>query len=171
MNKLELKNVKFSEWNSEETNCFQAVVYFNGVKSAMVQNEGHGGSTDVYPIGDNFEAFRKVRDYCQSVSDANKEEYYETYTILDLIFEEWLKDQYAKKDNARQMRDFNKAICYHKPNEEDGYYKLEFKKGGKPTTIIEIQNSFKGRAMLTDKCKQLVADGCKILNTNLQFTF
>ena len=97
MEKLELKNVKFSEWNSEETNCFQAVVYFNGVKSAMVQNDGRGGSTDLYPLCDNFEAFKKVRDYCQSISDANKEEYYETYTILDLIFEEWLKDHYAKK--------------------------------------------------------------------------
>jgi len=171
MTKLELKNVKFSEWNSEETNCFQAVVYFNGVKSGMAYNDGRGGCTDVSPIGDNYEAFRKVREYCQSVSDANKEEYYETYTIIDLIFEDWLRAQYAKKDNARQMRDFNKAICYSKPNEDDGYYKLEFKKGGKPTTIIEIQNSLKGRAMLTDKCKQLVADGCKILNTNLQFTF
>lgn len=171
MEKLELKNVKFSEWNSEETNCFQAVVYFNGVKSAMVQNEGHGGSTDLYPIGDNFEAFRKVRAYCQSQADANKEEYYETYTILDLIFEDWLKDHYAKKDNARQMRDFNKAICYHKPNEHDGYYKLEFKKGGKTTTILEMQSNANGRQHLIKSCEKMVADGYKILNTNLQFTF
>lgn len=170
MEKLELKNVKFSEWNSEETNCFQAVVYFNGVKSAMVQNEGHGGSTDLYPIGDNFEAFRKVRAYCQSISDANKEDYYETYTILDLIFEDWLKDHYAKKDQLKLSKNFNKGICYSTIDEEkEKYAILTFSKGKQKVTIAEMQSNVNGRQHLIKSCEKLVADGYKILNTNLNF--
>jgi hypothetical protein len=168
---LQLKNIKFSEWNSEETNCFQAVVYLKGKRVGLAHNEGHGGPTDVSPIDSDFESFRELRAYCQAQADANKEEYYETYTIIDLLFEEWLRGQYAKKDKARQSRDFAKAICYSKPNEADGYYKLEFKKGGKATTITEIQGSLSGRAFLIGKCKGLVAQGCKVLNTNLSFTF
>jgi hypothetical protein len=170
MEKLELKNVKFSEWNSEETNCFQAVVYFNGVKSAMVQNEGHGGSTDLYPIGDNFEAFRKVRAYCQSQADANREEYFETYTIIDLIFEDWLKDHYAKKDQLKLSKNFNKGICYATVDEEkEKYAILTFNKGKQKVTISEMQSNVYGRQHLIKSCEKLVADGYKILNTNLNF--
>jgi hypothetical protein len=168
---LQLKNIKFSEWNSEETNCFQAVVYLNGKRVGVAYNEGHGGPTDVYPIDSDFESYKKLRAYCQAHADANKEEYFETYTIIDLLFEDWLREHYAKKDKARQSRDFVKAICYQKPNEADGYYKLEFKKGGKATTITEIQGSLSGRAFLIEKCKGLEAQGCKVLNTNLSFTF
>ena len=56
-------------------------------------------------------------------------------------------------------------------DEADGYYKLEFKKGGVATSITEIQSSLSGRAFLIGKCKDLVAQGCKVLNTNLLFTF
>lgn len=168
MNKLELKNVKFSEWNSEETNCFQAVVYFNGVKSGMARNEGHGGPTDVYPLGD-MEAFKKMRDYCQSQADANREEYFETYTIIDLIFEEWLKDHYAKKDHARLCKNFNKGVCYSKADDLNTYAIMTFKRGPINVTISEMQNNATGRQHLLKSCEKLVADGHKILNTNLNF--
>lgn len=41
--KLEIKNLKFAEFASEETNCFSATVYVDGVKATMVSNEGRGG--------------------------------------------------------------------------------------------------------------------------------
>ena len=44
--KLELKNVKFYESMSEETNCFQADLFINGKKIAYVKNSGQGGCTD-----------------------------------------------------------------------------------------------------------------------------
>jgi hypothetical protein len=168
---LQLKNVKFSEWNSEETNCFQAVVYLNGKRVGLAYNEGHGGATDVDPIDSDFESYKKLRAYCQAQADANKEEYYETYTIIDLLFEDWLREHYAKKEKARQSRDFEKGICYSKPDKPDSYYILSFMKGNKPTTISEVQKSFQGKATLTANCKKLVAEGCKVLNTNLSFTF
>lgn len=47
--KAELKNIKFSESLSEETNAFTAKVYVNGQYVADAINRGHGGSTQVSP--------------------------------------------------------------------------------------------------------------------------
>jgi hypothetical protein len=40
---IELKNVKYAAFASEETSCFQATVYVNGKKAGDVSNDGHGG--------------------------------------------------------------------------------------------------------------------------------
>lgn len=42
--KYTLKNVKFHEEMSEETNCFSATIYCYGKKIGTVQNSGTGGS-------------------------------------------------------------------------------------------------------------------------------
>lgn len=42
---ITLKNIKVAKFMSEETTCFQAVVYVDGKKAGMAQNDGHGGST------------------------------------------------------------------------------------------------------------------------------
>tara|TARA_R100001129_G_C5247577_1_gene227382 strand:+ start:110 stop:628 length:519 start_codon:yes stop_codon:yes gene_type:complete len=43
---IELKNIKHSEFASEETHCYEASVYFNGKKIGVVSNHGHGASDD-----------------------------------------------------------------------------------------------------------------------------
>ena len=43
--KIELKNIKYSEWGSEETNCFQANIYLNGKLVGYCENDGKGGCT------------------------------------------------------------------------------------------------------------------------------
>ena len=40
---LELKNIKFSEFASQETNCYEATLYLDGKKVGFVGNQGHGG--------------------------------------------------------------------------------------------------------------------------------
>jgi|688.fasta_scaffold513266_3 hypothetical protein len=162
MQKLELKNVKFSEWNSEETNNFQAVVYLDGIKSGIAYNHGHGGPTDVDPIDSNFEQWRKLRDHCQSISDANKEEYYETFTVIDLLFEAWLEN----KDKARLQKEFNKGLCYTK-NEAQGYRIMSFKRGGKTVLLNDMLEDIVGRTHLRKSLRDLENLGYKILNTNL----
>ena len=160
MQKLELKNVKFSEWNSEETNNFQAVVYLDGVKSGIAYNHGHGGPTDVDPIDSNFEQWRKLLYYCQEI--AKKEEYYETFTVIDLLFEEWLE----KKDKARLEKEFNKGLCYTK-HEAQGYRIMSFKRGGKTVLLNDMLEDIVGRTHLRKSLRDLENLGYKILNTNL----
>jgi hypothetical protein len=41
--KIELRNVKLSAFMSRETHCFQAVVYIDGKRSSVVENDGQGG--------------------------------------------------------------------------------------------------------------------------------
>jgi len=47
--KIELKNVKHAAFASEETHCFSATVYLDGVRSGTVSNEGHGGCNRYEP--------------------------------------------------------------------------------------------------------------------------
>jgi hypothetical protein len=46
--KLSLKNVKHTEWASEETHCYQASLYVDGKPVAVVSNEGRGGGDRDY---------------------------------------------------------------------------------------------------------------------------
>ena len=41
--KLELKNIKHTEWASQETHCFQASLYVDGKAVAIIGNDGQGG--------------------------------------------------------------------------------------------------------------------------------
>lgn len=48
--KIELKNFQFAEFASEETNCYTAVVWVNGIPSFTARNDGHGGPDRYDPI-------------------------------------------------------------------------------------------------------------------------
>jgi hypothetical protein len=41
--KLELKSLKIHKDMSQETNCFSATLYCDGIKTAFVRNDGQGG--------------------------------------------------------------------------------------------------------------------------------
>ncbi len=60
--KVELKNVKFSEFASEETNCFQATVYIDGKKAGVVSNDGRGGPDYYAPhsLGETLNDYAKT---------------------------------------------------------------------------------------------------------------
>lgn len=167
-NVIELKNIKFSEWNSDETNCFQATIYFKGKKFGIAYNEGHGGSTDVQHVG-TIEEYKEFRDYCKAFADAHKDEYYETFTILDLIFEEWLEAHYAKKDKARMQREFNKGICYTKNEGAGTFAVMTFNRGTTKVSVSELLKSANGRDVLRKSYEKLILEGNKVLNTNLNF--
>lgn len=56
--KLELKNIKYTEWASQETLCYQAALYVDGKPVALVSNDGHGGCDREYPHPKNKGDFR-----------------------------------------------------------------------------------------------------------------
>ena len=60
--KIELKNVKFAAFASEETNCFSATVWIDGVKSGTAENSGKGGMTFIEPqsLADKLNAYGKT---------------------------------------------------------------------------------------------------------------
>ena len=63
--KIELKNIKFYERMSEETNAFTADLYVNGKKVGYAKNEGHGGCTDYYPNSiEDRAVINEAEQYC-----------------------------------------------------------------------------------------------------------
>ena len=46
--KIELKNIKHSEFASHETFCYEATLYVEGKPFAQVSNDGQGGSDRLY---------------------------------------------------------------------------------------------------------------------------
>jgi len=107
MERVKLKNIKFSEWNSEETNCFQSDIYFDNKKVGFCSNEGRGGNTHCQWISvDTKEKFKEMEEYCKTLPDI---EYPSTLTghekfsipsdlenVVDRIFEEWLEQKEDK---------------------------------------------------------------------------
>ena len=67
--KLELKNIKHANWASEETQCYDAVLYVDGDPFLMVSNEGRGGADrddqDPRFKGDFTSKYGALREYCR----------------------------------------------------------------------------------------------------------
>ena len=57
--KIELKNVRYAAFASQETNCFEATIYVDGKREGTAQNDGHGGSTNFHPwaLADRINAY------------------------------------------------------------------------------------------------------------------
>jgi len=61
--KIEIKNVKHSEFASHETSCFEASVYIDGVRAGIVENDGQGGCNRYHP----YELEIKINDYAKTL--------------------------------------------------------------------------------------------------------
>ena len=110
---LEMKAIKFSEWASEETYCYQANVYLDGKPFAMVSNDGHGGCDRDYSHnkfkGDYRATMKKVDEYFKSLPNTDPCEYFPEG--LEQTFERWCHDQVC---TYLYRRDLKKALKKNK---------------------------------------------------------
>ncbi len=115
--KIELKNIKHSEFASQETNCYQATIYIDGKRVGTVENDGHGGCDNVHPwqVAQQIDAYAKTlpKTVCSFIDPetgkpAEMEQTHET--IFGDILTSWL----MSKDLKRLM---SKRIVFVK---EDG---------------------------------------------------
>jgi hypothetical protein len=114
--KIELRNVKYAAFASQETLCFEAVIYLDGVKAGTVSNEGHGGSNMYSPwaVEEKLAAHAKtlpaiVSDYLE---DDGKPFSYPA--SADTVIDDLLQAFLAERDLRRLLKS-----------------KLAFIKGGK----------------------------------------
>ena len=65
--KIGIKNLKYCEWMSEETNCFKATVTVDDEDFCHAQDEGKGGMTYFYPIGESnvYELIDELDQWCK----------------------------------------------------------------------------------------------------------
>ena len=112
--KIELKNIKHSEFASQETHCFQATIYLDGKRVGTVENQGHGGCDFVHP----HQVAQQIDDYAKTLpktvcdfidpetgKPAEMEQSHET--IFGEIVNNWL----VAKDLKRAM---SKRVLYLK---------------------------------------------------------
>ena len=66
--KIGIKNLKYCEWMSEETNCFTATVTVDDEDFCTAQDEGKGGMTYFYPIGEsnNYKPIDELEQWCKN---------------------------------------------------------------------------------------------------------
>ena len=163
---LKLKNVKFSEHMSEETNAFTADVYFNGKKFAYAKNDGHGGCTNVQPYGlEHKETFKLASEYALGLPEIVT--YFthgvggEPYSFksdleaqVEELFTNWLEKREVTKNS-------NKGIYFKTPN---GQHRLTSWKG---LTINKMLKYPRGVETIKETVARHQKAGNTILNTNL----
>lgn len=163
---IQLKNIKFSEWNSEETNNFQATIHLNGKKVGYCKNDGRGGCTEYYGVEKyHSDDIKQMEEYCNNLPPIqyhgmsipmNLENY------IDQLFEEWLKNKDKERLNKKMVKDMSKGLVYETPN---GYEILYWKK----FTIEKFLESVNGTEFLKKQVDKLLGEGKKVLNTNIPF--
>lgn len=47
---ISLKNIKYSAFASHDSHCFEATVYVDGKRAFGVENDGHGGPNNYFPL-------------------------------------------------------------------------------------------------------------------------
>ena len=122
---ITLKNVKFSEWASEETHCFQATIYINGKRAMKVSNDGQGGPNQYYHTsGQSPEEFKRRferaiilgENYIKDSREEGWEEWIHklagTSELLDWLVSDLLNEYLTLKEMRTKMR--TKTIYYDK---------------------------------------------------------
>jgi len=112
MNRITLKNVKHSEFASQETNCYEASIYFDGKKIGAVGNDGHGGCDNQYP--ENRAAWADMEAYIKSLPSKMVDiglkdgELYEAVPDVESICNELVTSFLVRRDYKRLIK--NKVV-------------------------------------------------------------
>ena len=115
--KIELKNIKYFEFASHETSCYQATIHIDGKKVGTVENDGHGGTDMVHPwsVAQQIDAYAATLPVVVcSFNDPETGKPAEMSQNHETIFNDILTDWLHAKDLKRAM---SKRILFTK---EDG---------------------------------------------------
>ena len=100
---IKLKNVKYIASMSEETHCFTASVYIDGVKAGEVSNRGHGGPNEFRPdaVRETIDAYAKTLPPIKcSFKDKDGKDV-EMDVCSEIIIGDLMNDHLAEKDLKR----------------------------------------------------------------------
>ena len=153
---IELKNIKHTAWMSEETHCYQATLYVDGVKWGIVSNAGHGGCDDFYGETRSDGDLRALNDQIKETYEPYE---YEGTTLkqnLEMVcgdlVNQWLRD----KDFNRAMKS---KVLFTKPDTQ-GVWQLGFKK---PKTLWMMLDVMKAQYPQYTYLADLPADEAKAI--------
>ena len=134
--KLELKNIKHTEWASEETHCYQAALYVDGKPVAIVSNDGHGGCDRDYDHpkfkGDYRATMKAVHDYFKTLPNTDACDLFPDGMAQELEF--WCSDQVNEFLNKKHIMSNVKRILKKVSFMQDGKL-MQFGTNVKPSTM------------------------------------
>lgn len=103
--KIELKNVKYSDFASHETHCFEAVIYIDGKRAGTVENDGRGGCNFYHP----HEVEETLKAHAKTFPKVHYREH-EFDQDADSIISDLLVQHLQAKDLKRAL---NKRILFY----------------------------------------------------------
>ncbi|MNL11812.1 hypothetical protein D3C87_1326620 [compost metagenome] len=166
--KIELRNIEYSERQSEETNCFIADLFIDGKLAGTTRNNGHGGSTDYFPTGpEGRKLIETAEEYCRSLPAEEHEYDGQQFTLdmdLELYIDKLLGDYLSSLEQKKTEAKMKKNILVSSdPGAYYGYFEL-----GHP--IEALIATPKGKEYLLHTLRAIVPqmkEQEKIINTNI----
>jgi hypothetical protein len=174
--KIELKNIKHSEWGSEETNCFQANIYLNGKLVGYCDNNGKGESTSYNRVPNvDYKVIQEMEDYCKGLPPIEYDSHLrqgEKFTIK-MTLEHYLDDLLCKYLDAKNKAKFDKKMAKEMlkgiliGNDKE-YRTISFK-----LPLQEMWENYPDHFKLTlkNKLEKYKEQGYRLLNTNIPQQF
>ena len=99
--KIEIKNVKHSEFASHETSCFEASVYIDGVRAGIVENDGQGGCNRYHPHDLEIKIDTYAKTLQSKFSDLSYDE--DADTVIGDLLTEHLYSKDLKRALAKKI--------------------------------------------------------------------
>ena len=63
-----LKDIRIDDRLSDDSTCFSATMYINGVRAGVARNDGNGGMTDYQPFDKRGKGLiREAEEYCRGL--------------------------------------------------------------------------------------------------------
>jgi hypothetical protein len=152
--KLELRNLKINLAFSEETTCFTATLYVEGVRTAECRNEGHGGSTDVRAFEGRDKVLLQAEQYCLTLPPV-KYNNIEIKSDIEFVVDELVEAELKRRDQVQMQKRMITKLVMQKG------HKICTVGWGK-TKIADVPPEALARAI-----EKYTAQGYRILNTNL----
>ena len=161
---VQLKNIKFSEAMSEETEAFTADFYINGKKVGYCKNTGQGGCTDYRPYNpEDWSVIREAEEYFKSLPKVHSERFnFDYQPTLELAIGDCLDEWLKAKEQKKMERKMKTCVLVGKPSPDRlnyGYYNFKRPLSEFPTK--QLQDAI-------DRIKTKIPKDEVILNTNLE---
>lgn len=111
--KIELKALKYSDFASQETHCFEAQIYIDGKKRGTADNDGRGGTTSINP----WQLEKEIKQFTDTLPPEVRQYGGETMTFEitpDGYIDDMVTSELHKKDLKRAMK---KKILFTRENQ------------------------------------------------------
>lgn len=168
--KIEVKNLKVNLAFSEETICFKADVWINGIKCCYAENGGYGGCTNVSWYNDIGKSlYYQAEKYLNGLPpkvityfDKTWEQKQSLENFVDDYVHEYVNKKEDERFNKKLRKDMIKGLVMSNDNLKT--YRIISWKNKTLADILLLPNS---NQILTKEIAKAKQDGYTIYNTNL----